>query len=227
MKKSKGSLDNNYRGIPVLITEILFGYMKSFFNLIRFGLILILLGGVSMGVIFPLWFVSTNFKGVFTFVSLCVLILLLCAFVIFKIYKIIKQHGIMELLFKIGKIMLVFVCLALIGMIIVLYSLYFAPEKPPVGFFLSESLFISVLIISILYIYMLSKLRTHELIAQGIYRIVMTITLLSLSYFVLLMLMQNRFLHFCFALVLYVTCFGYLLYGQKNAFKKQKHTSVA
>lgn len=177
-----------------------------------------------MAIVFPLWFFSTGFKDVFTFVSIFILVLSGCAFLSYKVVKLVKQQGIIEIFFKTAKIFLFLMCMAALGIIIILYVMYFSLAGTHENLLVGESLFISVLFISIIFIYAVSKLRVYDFVSQGIYLIIMTLAVASLIYFVSILAVKAQFVHFICALVIYITCFGYLLYGHKNVYKKRKRS---
>jgi hypothetical protein len=206
------------------IKDIFFGYIKSFSALFRFILVCMLLGGISLGVVFPLWFFSTNFKVVFTLASIIILALAGFTFLVYKIVKLVRQQGMIMFFLKTAKLFLFLLCMAALGIIIILFTEYFSLSGTRGNLPIQESLFISVLFISIIFIYAVSKLRIYNFFSQGIYRIFMTLAVICLIYFVSILAVQARFVHFACALVIYITCFGYLLYGHKNVRKKQKQS---
>lgn len=205
-----------------VLMQIINGYMKSLYGLFRFGFVIALLAGVSIAIIFPLWFFSTNFKEMYTIFTIAGLSALCFMYLITKIVKIIKQSGINEILLKIGKICTFFMCLALLGTILLFYVIFFAMDQFAINILIKESLFISLLVLSIIYIYTISVIRANDFLLLSVYRIIMGCAVAGFAYFVLLLLIKGLYVHFICSFVLYTACFGYLLYSHKGLLLKHK-----
>jgi hypothetical protein len=198
------------------------GYVKSICSIIRFGFVISLLAGVSIALIFPLWFLSTHFKEIYTISTITGLIVLCILYLVLKTRKIITQNGVNEILLKFGKICTFFMCIAILGIILLFYSIFFTLDQLEINGLLKESLFISLLVLSIIYIYTISVIREHGFLLPGIYLIIMCCAGAGLAYFILLLFMKELYIHFICSFVLYILCFGYLFYSRKSLLLKYK-----
>ncbi len=199
-----------------VLIQIITGYIKSLYSLLRFGFVIALLAGVSIAIIFPLWFVSTSFKEIYTLFTVTGLVVLFIIYLVLKILKIIKQYGVNEVLLKIGKICTFFMCLALLCIILLFYTIFFTIDQFEINSLLKESLFISLLVLSIIYIYTISVIHSNGFLLLSVYRIVMGCAVAGFAYFVMLLLIKGLYIHFVCSFILYTACFGYLFYSYKS-----------
>ena len=205
-----------------VLFQIISGYIKSLYSVVRFSVVIAFLGGVSIAIIFPLWFLSTSFKEIYTVFTITALCVLCIIYLVLKVIKIIKRNGINEILFKLGKILTFFMCLALLGIILLFYTIFFTINQSEINNVLKGSLFISVLILSIIYIYTISIIREHGFLLHSVYRIIMGCAVAGFAYFIILLLIKEQYLLFICSLILHTVNFGYFIYSRKHLPVKHK-----
>lgn len=181
------------------------GYFGALKSSLFFIILLLILGSLSLVIVYPLWYFSINFKNYYTIFTAGLVIGLLISFFVFKLLKYIRKSGIKGFLFIVIKFIMSFLVLFIIICINFLYSI--------------NTFFIIPLVLMVFYIALLILTVRKDMVFKSIYRISLILAILSSIYWVIVLYVTTLFIQASCTAIIYLIGFGYLLYGSKRLYR--------
>jgi len=196
--------------------DIFSGYIHTISSICFFIINLLTLILLSIIIVFPLWFFSTEYKDVYTLSAGISIGSLIFIYFIFRIRRLFKESGIVGFFLSIFRFLSFLLYIACLSFSLILFILFVVVSEQNDYFLLKQIIFIAAIVISAFSLFILIIFKRKSIISPGFYKFLVFITCLVFIYWICVLFFSGFIIHAVITLFIFTMLFGYLLYGTKK-----------